>query len=72
MMVVILLNKIKTSVGASSEHLLRESLSSFKRFVQTADSSDVYAWDNFDSTDSFKPLNHSAMNRLVAVVPPKM
>ncbi len=35
-------NEIKTPVGASSERLMSESLSrSFKRFVQTADSSDV-------------------------------
>ncbi len=33
--------------GASSEHLMSDSLSrSFKRFVQMADSSDVYAWAN--------------------------
>ncbi len=46
MMVVIkLFNEIKTPVGASSEPLMSESLSrSFKRFVQTTDSSDVYAW----------------------------
>ncbi len=41
------LNEIKTPVGASGEHLINESLScSFKWLVQTADSSDVYAWDN--------------------------
>ncbi len=34
-------------VGARSERLMSESLNcSFKRFVQTADSSDVYAWAN--------------------------
>lgn len=44
MLEMILFNEIKTPVGAVSEHLLSESLSrSFKRFVQTADSSDVYA-----------------------------
>ncbi len=43
---IILFNEIKTPVGASSE-LLSDSLSrSFKRFVQTADSSDIYAWTN--------------------------
>ncbi len=47
MVEVILFNEIKTPVGANSERLMSESLSrSFKRFVQTADSSDVYAWDN--------------------------
>ncbi len=35
MVEMILLNEIKTPVGASSEPL-----------IQTADSSDVYAWDN--------------------------
>ncbi len=45
MVEMILFNKIKTPVGASSELLMNESLScSFKRFVQMADSSDVYAW----------------------------
>ncbi len=47
MVEIILFNEIKTPVGASSEHLMSDSLScSFKRFVQTADSSDVYAWAN--------------------------
>ncbi len=47
MVEMILLNEIKTPVGASSERLMSESLScSFKRFVQTADSSDVHAWAN--------------------------
>ncbi len=47
MLEIILFNEIKTPVGANSERLMSESLSrSFKRFVQTADSSDVYAWDN--------------------------
>ncbi len=47
MVEIILFNAIKTPVGASSELLMSESLSrSFKRFVQTADSSDVYAWAN--------------------------
>ncbi len=44
---IILFNEIKTPVGASNEHLMSDSLSrSFKRFVQTADSSDVYAGAN--------------------------
>ncbi len=44
MVEIILFNKVKTPVGASSERLMSESLSrSFKRFVQTADSSDGYA-----------------------------
>ncbi len=44
MVEIIVLNEIKTPVGASSEHLMSESLScSFKWFVQMADSSDVYA-----------------------------
>ncbi len=39
--------EIKTPVGASNECLMSESLSrSFKRFLQTADSSDVHAWAN--------------------------
>ncbi len=47
MVEIILFNEIKTPVGASSERLMSESLSrSFKRFVHTADSSDVYAWAN--------------------------
>ncbi len=47
MVEIILFNEIKMPVGASSERLMSESLSrSFKRFVQTADSSDVYAWAN--------------------------
>ncbi len=47
MVEIILLNEIKTAEGASREYLMSESLScSFKRFVQTADSSFVYAWDN--------------------------
>ncbi len=47
MVEIILFNEIKTPVGASSERLTSESLSrSFKRFIQTADSSDVYAWAN--------------------------
>ncbi len=47
MLEMIHFNEIKTSVGASSELLMNESLScSFKRFVQTTDSSDVYAWAN--------------------------
>ncbi len=44
---IILFNEIKTPVGASNEHLMSDSLSrSFKRFVQAADSSNVYAWAN--------------------------
>ncbi len=47
MVEIILFNEIKTPVGASSERFMSESLShSFKRFGQTADSSDVYAWVN--------------------------
>ncbi len=47
MVEMIFFNEIKTPVCASSERLMSESLSrSFKRFVQTADSSDVYAWAN--------------------------
>ncbi len=47
MVEIILFNVIKMPVGASSEHLMSESLSrSFKRFIKTADSSDVYAWAN--------------------------
>ncbi len=42
-----LFNRIKTPVGASSEPLVSESLSrSFKRLVQTDDSSDIYEWAN--------------------------
>ncbi len=62
-----LFNKTKRPVGASSELLMSESFScSFKRFVQMADPSDVYAWANATLT-SFKTLNHSAINRLVAL-----
>ncbi len=44
---IIFFYEIKTPAGASSEHLMSDSLShSFKRFVQTANSSDVYAWAN--------------------------
>ncbi len=43
MVEIILCNEIKMPVGASSERLMSDSLS---RFVQTADSSDVYAWAN--------------------------
>ncbi len=47
MVEVILFNEIKTPVGASSEPLMSEPLShSFKRFIQTAYSSDVYEWAN--------------------------
>ncbi len=42
MVEIILFNEIKMPVGASGEHLMSESLSrSFKRFIKTADSSDV-------------------------------
>ncbi len=47
MVEMILLNENKRPVGASSEHVMSESqCCSFKWFVQTADSSDVYAWAN--------------------------
>ncbi len=50
----------KRSVGGSSEGLMHESL------IQTTYSSDIYTWTNeTDSTDWFKALNHSAMNRMV-------
>ncbi len=47
MVEMILLNEIKTPVGASSERLMSESLScSLSDSFKTADSSDVYAWAN--------------------------
>ncbi len=55
MVELVLFNEIKTPVGASSERLMSESLScSFKRFVQTADSPDVYAWANETSTQPIR------------------
>ncbi len=55
MVELVLFNEIKTPVGASRERLMSESLScSFKRFVQTADSSDVYAWANETSTQPIR------------------
>ncbi len=52
MVEMILYHEIKMPVGASSERLMSESLNcSFKRFVQTADSSDVYARTNETLTE---------------------
>ncbi len=52
MVEMILYNEIKMPVGASSERLMSESLNcSFKRFVQTADSSDYYARTNETLTE---------------------
>ncbi len=50
MVEMILYNEIKTPVGASSERHWQLSCS-FKRFIQTADSSDVYARTNETLTE---------------------
>ncbi len=69
--------KLKTPVGASSELLINESLSrSFKRFVQTTDSSDVYAWANETLTQLIRSKHWIIQQLLIAVrwavVQPKM
>ncbi len=74
---MILFNEIKTPVGASSELLMNEPLSrSFKRFVQTTDSSDVYAWANESLTQPIRSKHWIIQQLLIAVrcavVQPKM
>ncbi len=63
MVEILLFNEIKTPVGASSERLMSESLShSFKRFVQAADSSDVYTWANETLTQPIHSNTESFSN----------